>query len=159
MELSNFMAMEPAMLYSLLNMKLRNDDGSLNDLARSLDIDEQALVALHRLEERQLPGAFFTPLLARASPEVARRVTLAQTAIFEDVDLLAGGVAEVAAHEAANSPAHSRIGATEVQEMLLGLVGCKQHRPVLGQRVLTARLGTVMPLMVMGLSKWFKVFI
>jgi hypothetical protein len=50
MELSNFMAMEPAMLYSLLNMKLRNDDGSLNDLARSLDIDEQALVEHMRRE-------------------------------------------------------------------------------------------------------------
>ena len=73
-------------------------------------------------------------------------MTFAQTAIFEDVDLLAGGVADVAAHEAADGPAHGRIGATEVQEMLLRLVGCEQHRPLLGERVLTSRLGAEEPL-------------
>jgi hypothetical protein len=61
------------------------------------------------VEERQLLGVFVTPLFARTPEEVARRVTFAQTAIFEDIDLLAGGVAEVAAREAANGPADRRI--------------------------------------------------
>ena len=73
-------------------------------------------------------------------------MTLAQTAIFEDVDFLAGGVADVTAYEAADGPAHARIGATEVQEMLLGLVGCKQHRPVLAEWVIASRLGAEKPL-------------
>ena len=89
---------------------------------------------------------FVRPIFGRTPEEAARRVTLAQTAIFEDVDFLAGGVADVTAHEAANGPAHARIGETEVQEMLLGLVGCKKHRPVLAERVITSRLGAEKPL-------------
>jgi len=45
MELSNYREMEPGMLCSLVNMKLRNNDYSdLHDLVRSLDIDEQAFI-------------------------------------------------------------------------------------------------------------------
>lgn len=41
MDLENFAEMDPAMLYSLVNMKLRNDYSDLQDLAKSeyLDID------------------------------------------------------------------------------------------------------------------------
>ncbi|MGD8234501.1 MAG: DUF4250 domain-containing protein [Chromatiales bacterium] len=42
MELSNYSEMDPGILYSLVNMKLRNDHSDLHDLVRSLDIDEQA---------------------------------------------------------------------------------------------------------------------
>ena len=42
MELSNYSEMDPGMLYSIVNMKLRNEHSDLHDLARSLDIDEQA---------------------------------------------------------------------------------------------------------------------
>ncbi|MEJ2308164.1 MAG: DUF4250 domain-containing protein [Gammaproteobacteria bacterium] len=44
MDLSNFREMDAAMLCSLVNMKLRNDYDDLQDLAKSLDIDAQALV-------------------------------------------------------------------------------------------------------------------
>jgi len=44
MELSNYREMEPGMLCSLVNMKLRNDYSDLHDLVRSLDIDEQAFI-------------------------------------------------------------------------------------------------------------------
>lgn len=43
MDLSNFREMDPAMLCSLVNMKLRNDYDDLQDLAKSLDIDAEAL--------------------------------------------------------------------------------------------------------------------
>lgn len=43
MDLSQYQRMDPAMLYSLLNMKLRNDYRDLDDLARSLNLDGQAL--------------------------------------------------------------------------------------------------------------------
>ena len=82
---------------------------------------------------------FIPPLVAGTSQEIARRVAFAQAAILEDIDLLPRGVAEVAAHEAANGPAHARIGATEVQEMLLRLVGREEHRSLLGERVFAAR--------------------
>ncbi len=44
MELSNFSLMDPGMLYSLVNMRLRNDYSDLHDLVRSLDIDEKGFV-------------------------------------------------------------------------------------------------------------------
>jgi hypothetical protein len=44
MELSNYREMEPGMLCSLVNMKLRNDYSDLHDLVRSLDIDERAFI-------------------------------------------------------------------------------------------------------------------
>jgi hypothetical protein len=44
MELSNYSEMEPGMLYSLVNMRLRNDHTDLHDLVRSLDIDAQAFI-------------------------------------------------------------------------------------------------------------------
>ncbi len=44
MEFSNYTDMDPGMLYSLVNMKLRNDHSDLHDLVRSLDIDEQAFI-------------------------------------------------------------------------------------------------------------------
>src|SRR3954467_9609884 len=62
-------------------------------------------------------------------------VALARAAVFENVDLLASGPTDVAAGEAADRPAHGRIGAAEVQQMLLRLVGGKQHRASLGERV------------------------
>jgi hypothetical protein len=44
MDLSNYEKMDAGMLYSLVNMKLRNDHSHLHDLALSLDIDEQAFL-------------------------------------------------------------------------------------------------------------------
>ena len=43
MNLSNYRHMDPALLYSLINTKLRNDYADLDDLVRSLDIDRDAL--------------------------------------------------------------------------------------------------------------------
>jgi len=43
MNLSNYRHMDPALLYSLINTKLRNDYADLDDLVRSLDIDREAL--------------------------------------------------------------------------------------------------------------------
>ncbi|MCB1877668.1 MAG: DUF4250 domain-containing protein [Chromatiales bacterium] len=40
--------MAPAMLYSLLNMKLRNDYRDLDDLTLAMNIDRQALEAYLR---------------------------------------------------------------------------------------------------------------
>lgn len=39
----NWLAMEPAMLYSVVNMKLRNDYADLDALARGLDVERDAL--------------------------------------------------------------------------------------------------------------------
>lgn len=44
MEITNYSVMDPGMLYSLVNMRLRNDCSDLHDLARTLDIDEKAFV-------------------------------------------------------------------------------------------------------------------
>lgn len=44
MALSKYRKMDPGMLYSLVNMRLRNDYSDLHDLVRSLDIDEQAFL-------------------------------------------------------------------------------------------------------------------
>ncbi|MDX1345302.1 MAG: DUF4250 domain-containing protein [Sedimenticolaceae bacterium] len=44
MDLSNYTDMDPGMLYSLVNMRLRNDYSDLQDLVCSLDIDEQAFL-------------------------------------------------------------------------------------------------------------------
>jgi hypothetical protein len=65
----------------------------------------------------------------------------AQTAVFEDVDLLAGAITEIAAHETGDGPANGGIGAAEVQEVLLRLVRGDQHGPLLRERVLTPRFG------------------
>lgn len=40
---------DPHLLYSLVNMKLRNDYADLDDLLRSLGVDEEGVV--HRLAE------------------------------------------------------------------------------------------------------------
>ncbi|TXR53693.1 DUF4250 domain-containing protein [Reinekea thalattae] len=46
MNLDNFETMDPAMLLSIVNLKLRNDfDGKLDELAKSFDIDQQKLEA------------------------------------------------------------------------------------------------------------------
>src|SRR5512133_2024671 len=55
--------------------------------------------------------------------EVAGRVAPAHAAALEDVDLPALGAAEVAAGETAEGPADRHVGAPEVQEVLLRLVG------------------------------------
>lgn len=44
MNLSNFANMDPHLLLSLINMKLRDEFESLDDLARYYDIDAQALI-------------------------------------------------------------------------------------------------------------------
>ncbi|MBV7690608.1 DUF4250 domain-containing protein [Limnobaculum sp. M2-1] len=36
--------MEPHLLFSIINMKLRDEFESLDDLARSYDIDQEALI-------------------------------------------------------------------------------------------------------------------
>lgn len=43
MALQKFQNMDPHMLLSIVNMKLRDQYSSLNDLARSYDIDAEAL--------------------------------------------------------------------------------------------------------------------
>src|SRR6185436_1579059 len=77
--------------------------------------------------------------LARAPDKVTGRVALAHAAIFEDVDFLAVGPADIAAGEAADGPADGHVGATEVQEMLLRLVGGDEHRALLGERAKAPR--------------------
>src|SRR4051794_1854862 len=93
-----------------------------------------------RLEELQLLGALVTPVLAGAPDQVAGGISLAHTAIFEDVDLLAGAAADVTAREPADGPARRHIRATEVQEMLLRLIGREQCHPLLGQQSVAAGL-------------------
>ncbi|MBK5142507.1 DUF4250 domain-containing protein [Budviciaceae bacterium BWR-B9] len=44
MQRRNFLAMEPHLLFSIINMKLRDEFESLDDLARSYDIDQEALI-------------------------------------------------------------------------------------------------------------------
>ncbi len=44
MDLSNHRHIDPNLLYSIVNTKLRNDYVDLDDLVRSLDIDRDALV-------------------------------------------------------------------------------------------------------------------
>ena len=114
--------------------------GRLQRLRDPLEGDIEAFLEAVRLEEAQLLGALVTPFLARAPEQVAGRVALAHAAIFEDIDLLAGGPAEVAAGQPADGPAHGRVGATEMQEVLFRLVGGDQHHALLGQRVLASRL-------------------
>lgn len=45
MDLKNFDAMDPVMLMSIVNMKLRDEFSSLEDLTRFFEIDKAALVA------------------------------------------------------------------------------------------------------------------
>jgi hypothetical protein len=46
MDLSNFEKMDPIMLMSIVNLKLRDDfDGDLNELVKFFDIDRAALEA------------------------------------------------------------------------------------------------------------------
>lgn len=52
MDLSNYRHMDPNLLYSLINTKLRNDYEDLDDLTRSLDIDRE------ELEERLAKAGF-----------------------------------------------------------------------------------------------------
>jgi hypothetical protein len=73
--------------------------GSFQGLGDPAERDIEALGEASRVDEGELSGLFV--------------IALAQTAIFEDRDLLAGGVAELAAHEAAKGPAHARVGAAE----------------------------------------------
>ncbi len=114
--------------------------GRLQRLGDPMERDIEALLEPLRLEEAQLVGALVAPLLARAPEQVAGRVALAHAAILEDVDLFAGGPADVAAGEAADGPAHRHVGAAEMQEVLLRLVGGDEHRALLGQRALAPRL-------------------
>ena len=72
-----------------------------------------------RLEELQLRGALVTPLLAGAPDQMAGGISLADTAILEDVDLLARAAADVAAREPADRPSHRHFRATKVQQVLL----------------------------------------
>ena len=102
--------------------------GRLQRLGDALQRDVEALLEALRLEEAQLLGALVAPLLARAPEQVAGRVALAHAAVLEDVDLLAVAAADVAAGEAADGPAHRHVGAAEVQQVLLRLVGGDEHR-------------------------------
>lgn len=43
MTLANYRTMDPNLLYSLINTRLRNDYRDLDDLVRSLDLDRAAL--------------------------------------------------------------------------------------------------------------------
>ncbi|RCU49154.1 DUF4250 domain-containing protein [Corallincola holothuriorum] len=44
MQISHFQQMDPDLLYSLINMKLRNDYSSLARLCQAMDINEAALI-------------------------------------------------------------------------------------------------------------------
>ncbi len=43
MDLSNYSTMDPSMLLSIVNMKLRNECSSMDDLAESYDLDSGTL--------------------------------------------------------------------------------------------------------------------
>lgn len=43
MNLKNYATMDPAMLYSLVNMKLRNEYADLDDLVLGMDLDRAVL--------------------------------------------------------------------------------------------------------------------
>jgi hypothetical protein len=106
--------------------------GCLQRLRDPVERDIQAIREALRLVESQLLGALVAPLVARSAEEVARSVALAEAAVLEGVDLLAGAPAEVATGEATDGPAYGHVGATEVQEMLLGLVGGADHHALPG---------------------------
>jgi hypothetical protein len=114
--------------------------GRLQRLRDPVERDVEALLEAARLEEAQLLGALVTPFLARPPEKMASRIALAHAAVFEDVDLLAFAPADVAAGEAADGPAHGHVGATEVQEMLLRLVGGDEHQALPGDGALAFRL-------------------
>lgn len=44
MNLANFASMDPNMLMSIVNMKLRDDFGDLDNLVKYFEIDKQALL-------------------------------------------------------------------------------------------------------------------
>ncbi|MFH0256215.1 DUF4250 domain-containing protein [Vibrio rumoiensis] len=44
MNLANFESMDPVMLMSIINMKLRDEYGDLDNLVKAFDIDKQALI-------------------------------------------------------------------------------------------------------------------
>lgn len=44
MNLANFASMDPNMLMSIVNMKLRDEFGDLDNLVKYFDIDKQALL-------------------------------------------------------------------------------------------------------------------
>ncbi|HCH01796.1 MAG TPA: DUF4250 domain-containing protein [Vibrio sp.] len=44
MNLANFESMDPVMLMSIVNMKLRDEYGDLDNLVKAFDIDKQALI-------------------------------------------------------------------------------------------------------------------
>lgn len=44
MNLANFESMDPIMLMSIINMKLRDEYGDLDNLAKAFDIDKQVLI-------------------------------------------------------------------------------------------------------------------
>ncbi|MGV3002702.1 DUF4250 domain-containing protein [Vibrio sp.] len=44
MNLANFENMDPVMLMSIVNMKLRDEYGDLDNLVKAFDIDKQALI-------------------------------------------------------------------------------------------------------------------
>ncbi|MFP5505070.1 MAG: DUF4250 domain-containing protein [Gammaproteobacteria bacterium] len=66
MNLDNWRRMDPHLLYSLVNTRLRNDYADLDDLARSLDLDRAALE--RRLAEA---GYVYVADLNQFRPEAA----------------------------------------------------------------------------------------
>lgn len=44
MNLANFESMDPVMLMSIVNMKLRDEYGDLDNLVKAFDIDKQTLI-------------------------------------------------------------------------------------------------------------------
>lgn len=44
MDLSKYESMDPVMLMSIINMKLRDEYGDLDNLVKSLDLDKQKLI-------------------------------------------------------------------------------------------------------------------
>jgi len=112
----------------------------LQRLGDPVERDVEALLEPGRLEEAELLGALVAPLLARAPEDLAGGVALADAAVLQDVDLVAGAAAAVAALQAADGPADRHVGAAEVQQVLLRLVGGAEQQALLGEGALAPRL-------------------
>jgi hypothetical protein len=69
---------------------------------------------------------------------MARGAAPTHAAILEHEDLFFRASAQVAARQAGNGPAHGLVRATEMQQVLLGLVRGHQHDASFGQRPLAA---------------------
>jgi hypothetical protein len=71
---------------------------------------------------------------------MARGVSFSDAPVLERVDLLAGAAAHVPADEPRDGPAAGRVGPPEVEEVLLRLVGRREHGARAAEEAISARL-------------------